>query len=173
MGPDVRSTREGGKVNIGPLDAADRGYALFSWRESHKQAPSVHRMPWSYYKDTLGHAFQQILDDKHTVTLGIYTDARELVGWLAMTPGKRVHTVHWVHVKYELDGVRMRRRGAMLALLAAADLGKNFVYTLHARRDRATLPDGSVTKSLDESLVYALRGKGVTATYVPLKEWLK
>lgn len=158
---------------IRPLDKADYGYALFTWRESHKKAPGVSRMPWSYYKDTLGYAMEKLLDDPTTRVLGAYTHEDKLVGWLATTPGKRVHTVHWVHVKYELDGKPMRRRGAMLALLEAAELGKNFVYTLHARRDRTRLPDGTITKSLDESLVAALRGKGVNATYVPLKEWLK
>lgn len=158
---------------IKPLDPVDYGYALFSWREGAKKAPSLHRLPWGYFKDTLGHAFQKIVNDPTTKLLGAYTHEDKLVGWLAMTPGKRVHTVHWVHVKYELDDKPMRRRGVMLALLDAAELGKNFVYTLHARRDRAALPDGSTTKSLDESLVAALRTKGVTATYVPLKEWFK
>jgi hypothetical protein len=83
-----------------------------------------------------------------------------------------VSAVHWVHVKHELDGERMRRRGIMTALLDAAELGTRFVYTLRARRDRATLPDGSTSKSLDESLVVALRARGVSATHVPLKEWL-
>ncbi len=157
---------------IRPLDKDDYGYALFSWREGHKKAPSVSRMPWSYYKDTFGHAFEKIIDDPTSRLLGAYVDDK-LVGWLVMTPGKRVSTVHWVHVKYELDGKLKRRAGVMTALLEAAQLGKNFVYTLHARRDRATLPDGTATKSLDESLVTALRVKGVTATYVNLKDWLK
>ncbi len=130
-------------------------------------------MPWAYYKDTLGYAFEQILDAPTTRVLGAYTHEDKLVGWLVMTPGKRVHTVHWAHVKYELDGKQMRRRGTMLALLEAADLGKNFVYTLRARRDRATLPNGDTTKSLDETLVAALRAKGITATFVNLKEWMK
>lgn len=158
---------------VKPLDPADVGYALFSWREGAKKAPGLHRLPWSYFKDTLGYAFQKIIDDPATRLLGAYTDDDKLVGWLVMSPGKRVHVVHWVHVKYELDGEAMRRRGVMTALLDAAELGKNFVYTLHARRDRTPLPDGSTTKSLDESLVVALRGKGVTATFVPLKEWFK
>lgn len=158
---------------IRPLDKADYGYVLFSWREGHKKAPSVCRMPWTYYKDTLGYAFEKLLDDPATKALGAYTHENKLAGWIVATPGKRVHTLHWVHVKYELDGKLMRRRGVMTALLEAAQLGSPFVYTLHARRDRARLPDGSMTKSLDESLVVALRGKGVTATYVPLKEWLK
>ena len=159
-------------MNIRPLDKADVGYALFSWREGHKKAPGVDRVPWSYYKHEYGTAFAKILDDAKNVLLGAYTHENKLAGWLVMTPGKRVHTVHWVHVKHELDGKLMRRRGVMTALLEAAELGARFVYTLHARRDRAQLPDGSTTKSLDETLVAALRARGISATYVPLKEFL-
>lgn len=160
-------------MNIRPLDAADRGYALFSWREGHKKAPGASRVPWAYYRDTFGHAFSKIIDDPTTRLLGAYTDGGALIGWLAATPGKRVSALHWIHVKHELAGEKIRRRGAMTALLDAAQLGKNFVYTLRARRDRETLPDGSVTKSLDESLAFALRARGVTATFVPLQEYLK
>lgn len=158
---------------IKPIESRDRGYVLFTWREGAKKAPSVCRLPWSYFKDTLGYAFEKILDDPTTRLLGAYTSDDKLVGWLVMTPGKRVHAVHWVHVKHELDGERMRRRGVMTALLDAAQLGKSFVYTLRARRDRATLPDGTRTHSLDESLVAALRVKGASATFIPLKEYLK
>ena len=72
---------------------------------------------------------------------------------------------------------RYHRAKAHLVLSAlrhrAAELGPRFIYTLRARRDRAQLPDGSRTKSLDETLVASLRARGVSATYVPLKEWLK
>ncbi len=160
-------------MNIRTLDAADRGYALFSWRESAKKAPGLDRVPWAYYRDAIVPAFSKILDDPTTRLLGAYMQDGPLVGWIAMTPGKRVHTVHWVHTKHELDGTRMRRRGVMLALLEAADVGSRFVYTCRAKRDRTLLPDGSTTKSLDETLVHVLRAEGVTATYVPMKEWLK
>jgi hypothetical protein len=157
-------------VQIRKLDEEDLGYALFSWRESAKKAPEYDRVPWGYYKDAVVPTFQKLLDN----TLGAYTATGQLVGWLAMSPGKRVHTVHWVHVKHELDGVRMRRRGIMLALLDAADLGSRFIYTLRARRlmrdEREKQPG---VKTLDELLVAALREKGVTATHVSLKEWLK
>lgn len=158
-------------MNIRPLDPDDRRYALFTWRESAKKAPEYDRVPWSYYKDAIVPMFEKLLEIG--IVLGAY-ESRGLVGWLAMTPGKRVHTVHWVHVKHELDGERMRRRGAMLALLDAADLGPRFIYTLRARRltrdERGQQPG---VKTLDELLVAALREKGVTATHVSLKEWLK
>lgn len=158
-------------VRVRPLDEEDRGYALFSWREGAKKAPGFDRLPWAYFKDTAARDFAAVLVAPSTVLLGAYTDDNKLVGWLAMTPGKRVDTVHWIHVKHALDGERTRRHGVMTALLEAADLGTCFVYTFRARRDRALLPDGSMTKSLDETLVAALRGRGVTATHVPFKEW--
>ncbi len=158
---------------IRPLDAADRGYVVASWRESLKQAPGHDKVPWSYFKATIGAELSRITNDPTTRLLGAYDEGEKLLGWLAMTPGKRVHTLHWVQVKYDLAGEKLRRRGLMSALLDAAELGPRFVYTLHARRDRKPLPDGGTTKSLDESLVLALQEKGITATYVALKEWLQ
>lgn len=163
-------------MNIRKLDEADRQYALFSWRESAKKAPEYDRVPWGYYKDAVVPTFQKLLETG--VVLGAYTAEGALVGWLAMTPGKRVHTVHWCHVKHELDDIRMRRRGVMLALLDAADLGERFIYTSRARRltrdERAKQPQALAhAKTLDELLVAALREKGVAATHISLKEWLQ
>jgi len=160
-------------MQIRLLDLTDKGYALASWRESHKAAPGVHRVPWSFYKHEYGEIFAQIINAPTTKLLGAYATNDKLLGWLAMTPGKRVHTLHWVQVKFELDGIRMRRRGIMTELLNAAELGPRFVYTLHARRDRVRLPDGSMSRSLDESLVAALQARGIVAAYTPLKEWVK
>lgn len=159
-------------VVIRELDDRDKGYALSSWRESHKAAPGCDRVPWSYYKHEWGTKLASIINDRNTLLIGAYRDDK-LHGWLAATEGKRVDTLHWVHVKYELDGVHLRRQGLMLALIDAADLGDSFLYTCKARKDRAPLPDGSMSKTLDESLVAALAGRGVTATYIPLKDWLR
>jgi hypothetical protein len=158
---------------IRKLDAADVGYALFSWRESAKKAPEYDRVPWDYYKDAIVPTFQKLLETG--VVLGAYDGVGSyglLHGWLAMSPGKRVHAVHWCHVKHSVDDVRTRRAGTMTALLNAADLGSRFIYTLHARRlmrdEREKHPG---VKTLDELLVAALRERGVTATYISLKEW--
>jgi hypothetical protein len=165
-------------LDIRPLESDDVGYALAAWREGHKKSPGLDRVPWSYYKHEYGTLFEKVLNDPATRLLGAYAKGlansagmQPLVGWLVMTPGKRVSAVHWVHVKHKLEGTRLRRQGIMTALLDAADLGSRFIYTLRARRDRATLLDGTKTKSLDESLVAALRVRGVSATFVPLKEW--
>ncbi len=162
-------------MNIRPLDDADRGYALASMRESHKQSPGCDRIPWNYYKATWGALLSKLINDPVTVLWGAYDESNEqkLVGYLIMTPGKRTQVLHWVQVKYELDGVRMRRRGVMEALLDRAQLGTRFVYTLKARRDAKPLPDGSMSKSFDETLAAALRARGQTPAYVSLKEYLK
>lgn len=156
-------------MNIRSLKKEDIGYALFSWREGHKKSPGHDRMPWTYYKDTVGYALETILNDPATRLLGAYTPEK-LLGWIAVAPGNRVHTVHWVHVKHALDGSRTRRRGIMTALLDAAELGERFIYTLRGRRLKR---DARPFRSLDETLVASLRARGVNATYVPLKEWLK
>jgi hypothetical protein len=162
-------------MEIRQLDADDVGFALTSWRESHKPSPGADRVPWSYYRHEWGAKFNAILNDTATTMLGAYSHDDKLVGWLAMTPGKRVKTLHWCYVKWKLDDKSMRRRGVMTALLEEADLGRNFVYTLRARRlykdERATAPVGA--KSLDEIIVQALREKGQNAAYISLKEWLR
>jgi hypothetical protein len=168
--PASRARESEEEVIIRALKKEDVGYALFSWRESAKKAPGLDRLPWSYFKDTLGYAFEKILNDPSTRLLGAYSHDEKLLGWIAITPGKRVHTVHWVYVKHELDGKRMRRRGVMTALIDAADLGSKFVYTLRGRRLER---DARPFRSLDETLVATLRARGVTATFVPLREWLK
>ena len=142
---------------IRPLDKGDVGYCLMSWYSSHKDVTRI--KPWHVYKAAYGPIFKKIVDDPATVLLGAYED--KLIGWLAMTPGKRVDTLHWCYTKHELDGEHVRRRGVMTALLEEADLGMNFVYTLRPRR------------KLDEALVAALKARGVTACFVPMKDWLK
>ena len=160
-------------LTIRKLYDEDKGYALSSWRESHKASPGVDKVPWSYYKREWGARFSEIINDPNTVLIGAYNEDDKLAGYLVMSPSKRVHTIHWIQVKWKLDDKMMRRRGIMLALIEAASVGNRFIYTLHARRDRAKLPDGSTSKSLDESLVAALRARGVTASYVALRDWLK
>lgn len=160
-------------MNIRKLDKADYGYALFTWREGAKKAPGFDRLPWRYFKDTIGSAFAKILDDPTARAIGAYTPEDKLVGWLVMSPGKRVHTVHWVHVKPEVDGARIRRSGVMTALLNATDLGTRFIYTCAGKRCSNVLSDGTKAKSIDRVLVEKLRARGITATFVALREWLK
>lgn len=160
-------------IEIRELAFDDKGYAIVTWREGHKQAPGCDRVPWAYYKHEWVPKLVALVNDKSTLMLGAYNENNQLLGWLAATPGKRVDTLHWVHVRYELDKREMRRRGIATALIEAADLGDTFIYTLHGRHKRIELPDGSKTRTIDDVMVAALGARGVTATYVALKEWLK
>lgn len=150
---------------IADLDPADYGYVLSSWRESHHETPGAAHIPWKHYKREYGDAFARLIDDASNIRLGAYDSEvvgrGPLIGWLVATPGKRVDTLHWVYVKHAGDA---RRNGIMTALLDAADLGRNFVYTLRGRKvDKTTL---------DVVLADALRKRGITASHIPLKEWL-
>lgn len=154
---------------IRPLDAADRGYALTAWQEAHKTSPSCARAPWWAYKKEYGAIFKQIVNDPSTVLLGAY-DERGLLGFLVMTPGKRVHTLHWCQVKRKIGDERVReRRHIFFELVDAARFGARLVYTLRGPKLRKE----AGAKSLDELLVAALRDRGISATHVPMKEWLK
>jgi hypothetical protein len=149
------------------LDEADIGYAIKVWSEAHKTSPSCRRAPWWAYRLEYVEMFKKIVDDAHTRMLGAYDEHDRLLGFLIMTPGKRVHTLHWCQVKRKLDDERVPdRRHIFDALIEAADLGSRFVYTLRGPR----LDGGG---SLDERLAADLRARGVSATFVALKDYLK
>lgn len=160
-------------VAIVELHPDSRPFALASWRESHKQAPGVDRVPWSYYKREYGMIMKKLLESPGSLALGAYrTDAggtptSELYGFLIATPGKRIDTLHWIHVRYKNDaGELLRRRGLMMELLNAAELGERFVYTMRARREPGH-------HTLDRLLAAKLAERGIAAGYVPLLEWIK
>lgn len=158
------------EIDIRPLDPNDYVYARACWRESHKQAPGVDRVPWAYYKHEYGQLFEDISTREITKMIAAYRGS-ELLGWLCMTPGKRVHTLHWVHVRHtDSAGNELRRRGLMGELFEAAQLGSRFIYTLRGRR-LSRSKDGF--KSLDEPLVKWLASRDIVATYVPLLQWVK
>jgi len=158
------------EIDIRLLDPKDYSYARACWRESHKQAPGVDRLPWAFYKQQYGQLFEDITVVESTRMLGAYRD-NEILGWLCMTPGKRIHTLHWVHVRFkDAAGTELRRRGLMGELLDQAQLGTRFIYTLRGRR-MSKNKDGF--KSLDELLVKRLADRGVIAAYEPLLQWIK
>lgn len=160
-------------MNICTLKADDVGYALIAWQEAHKTSPQCRRAPWWAYRREYGDAFKKLVDDPTTVLLGAYSDDDVLLGFLIMTPGKRVSALHWCQVKHALRGTvkqklsSEQRRQIFFALIEAAELGQRFVYTL--RGPRVAGP----ARSLDELLVNDLRAKGITATFVALKEYLR
>lgn len=158
-------------VVVTELLDADRPYALSSWRESHKQAPGVDRVPWASYKREYGAIMTRLLFDGGALLLGAYRATpdgpSELLGFLVSSPGKRVDTLHWVQVKHkDAAGASLRRAGLMTKLIAAAEFGERFVYTMRARRE-----PGHGT--LDRLLAKKLAERGVVAGFVPLLEWVK
>lgn len=157
-------------MRIRSLDADDVGYALVSWQEAHKLSPECRKAPWWAYRLEYGTLIKRLVDDSSTELLGAYDGLEQLLGFLAMTRGKRMHVLHWCQIKNKLGGKRVpERRELFHRLVEAADLGPRFVYTLRGPRCRKE----TGVRSLDELLVADLRARGVIATYVSLKEWLK
>lgn len=154
-------------ISIRPMSADDHGYARATWREGMKDAPAYERMPWSLYKQTAGATVAKLVADEQL--LGAYVPDGRIIGWLCMTPGRTVNTLHWVHTRYELDGERCRRRGVMSALVDAAQLGKRIVYTFHGPRRRRV--EAGRGPTLDVVLVDWLRDRGTVATHIPYQEW--
>lgn len=153
-------------IDIRTLDEADMAYALVSWRESHHESPQAKRMPWPYYKERYGRVFEKLLVEGRCLGAYSATGNNELFGFLVMSPGKRVNTLHWVQTKFkDTAGTLLRRRGIMTELLNAADLGKRFAYTLRARKK-----DGV---TLDETIAKKILERDIVATYIPLLDWIK
>lgn len=157
-------------MNIRKLDVDDVDYAYGVWCRAHKRSPGCRGASLEVYLAMYGTLLRKLIDDPTTVRLGAYDERDRLLGFLVMTPGKRVDTLHWCQVKQKLDGERVKdRRRIFFELIDAAELGERFVYTLQGPRLRS----GAGAKSLDQLLVNDLRARGVTATFVALREWLK
>ncbi len=154
-------------LDIRPVvDPADRGYVRFTWVESSHGSPRHHNIPWPIYKQSVGKQIASLIDRSDVNLLGAYEPGGFVVGWLAYTPG-RVSTVHYVATRADLKGEAMRHRGVATALLKAAELGKRIVYTFQGTRRHRNLPP------MDVALIEWARAQGVTATHVPLNEWLR
>ena len=160
-------------IAVVELHPDDRGYALATWRESAKQAPPLDRLPWSYFKREYSVHMSKLLTDQGSITLGAYRlDARgaptnELLGFLVASPGARIDTLHWIHVKHkDATGALLRRRGLMMELLNAAELGNKFCYTMRARKEPGF-------RTLDRLLAAKLAERGIAAAYVPLLEFVR
>ena len=157
-------------ISIRPMAYEDHGYVRSTWREGMKDAPAYERMPWSIYKQTAGATVAKLVDEARLI--GAYVPDGRIIGWLCMSPGRSVNTLHWMHTRFDLDGERCRRRGVMSALVEAAQLGKRIVYTFHGPRRRRSADDGR-GRGLDAVLVDWLRDRGTTATHIHYQEWSK
>lgn len=171
----------------------DKRFIARTWKESYKDAPGQRRTPWRIYNQTTAKDIYALLDNPTVQLLAAHEPGGRIVGWLAFTRGKSISTLHWVFTRSLLHDltcklawshpaidpppctcapIELRRRGVMTALLEHADLGKRFAYTLRGPRVHNGGKRGGSGPPLDEPIVAWLRGRGVTAVYVPLVEWL-
>lgn len=165
-GLDVRAELD---LEIRPLRLADLGYARWSFAEGHKGSPGVGSMTWRHYKRYIVPLLDRALAWPSTEILAAYL-GETVVGWLAFARGRRVSTVHWVHVRYQLGdgGPELRRRGVMTMLVDAADLGDRVAYTWKGGYPKHR-SDGT---TMDERLLPWLQRRGQHAAYVPWEEWI-
>jgi hypothetical protein len=146
----------------------DRPYVLSSWTEGYKLAPKMRDLSWAMYKQAVVPELTAVLDRSDVqVLVAIAPTALNIVGWIAFTRGRRVSTVHWVHVRYRVgQGEKLRGRTVMRQLLDSAELGDRWAYT-----HRGPYPKQGPRESADAGIARALAKRGVTAAFVPWKEW--
>lgn len=158
-------------INIRPATEADIGYCLGSWREALMTAPGNSRLPKGAFRRAMTPLLSSIL--KRSEVIGAYLDTpgEPIAGWIAVSRGRRLPTVHWVHTRFrDQAGNELRRRGIMTALLDAANVAPRFVYTFRGTLPRHRHP-GEQRTTTDTIVARWLASRGVTAVHVPFKEW--
>jgi hypothetical protein len=151
----------------------DRGYVRGSWAEGYKNAPKMARLPWAAYKRIVVPELEAALARPDT-EIHIAEHGDDIVGWIALSRGARVDTVHWVHTRFRIGqtGVPLRHRGVMSSLFAAAELRKRIVYTFRGPTPRGR--DRRVSRETgDERVVRWLATRGYTAAFVDFSEWAR
>lgn len=152
-------------TSIRPPVEADLAFILASWRSAHRDSQKQ-TLPWTVYKQTYGTLIKMLLSRADVHVLAAYDSTlpagQDLAGWIAWTPGARVATLHFVYVRKS-----HRRVGLARGLADAAQLGNRLVYTfrgtwLHRKRLGA-----------DDVLRLAAEKHGVSATFVPVSEFLR
>jgi hypothetical protein len=157
-------------VTIAPVTEDEVGYCLGSWREALMTTPENRRVPKGIFRRSITPQLTDILNASEVLTA--HVDGA-IAGWIAFQRGPRVSACHWVHTRYESrDGMPLRRRGIMTALLEAADLGPRFLYTHRGSLPRHPRPEDKRTTT-DEIVRRWLAKRGVTAVHVPYQEWIR
>lgn len=161
-------------INIRPMAEDDHRFVHTTWLEATKKAPGMHRLRWNDYRARVEPTIVAMLARDDVKLMGAYNDNDRILGWIAYSPGKSIHTLHFAYTRFALEGVELRRHGIMTALLDAGQLGKRFIYTSQGEvRLGGTRSRKFRERPLDEDLVEWARKRGVTAVYEPLKEWLQ
>lgn len=169
-------------VTLRAAQPDDRAYLISSWLEEYKYASGrFARSPWGAFRRQVSPQIAAILDSPRTRTLVAAAPDGRIAGYLVYTPGTRISAVHWSHTRAVLGGEKLRRRGVMTMLLEAAELGQRFIYTFKGPKKRKTRPGAAGlvhtisahSPNVDETIAAWLRGRGVTAVYMPIEEWMK
>ncbi len=151
---------------------SDLPYVVDSWRASWRHGGKNRRLPGEAYRGMFDElVVRGVLALPETRVLVSCDDVDDdvVLGWLCYAPG-RIPTVHYGLVLGDHEH-SMRRRGVFTVLLAAAGVDDALVYTFRApdrrhRWDRHRF-------DLEAALVAAGLARGITAHYVPVRDYLR
>lgn len=140
-------------IAIRPATADELPYIRGAFAEGYKQSSNqLAKLPWSTYKRDVRPRLYQALDG---AAILVADHGGEVAGWIALAPGRRVDTVHWITTR-----LHHRGRGVMRALVEAARLKERIVYTHRG------------PKRSDESIAQWLAARGaVSVVYEPYERW--
>lgn len=152
----------------------ERPYILRSWIDSHRYAPGMRNRRWKDYKSDHEPLFDRILDasDTRILVKVIENDKDDVIlGWICWSPGTHADAIHWAFTRFRSGptGANLRRQGTMSELVAAAKIKPAAAYTF-----RGSFPnpkDGLPKVPSDDWLKPALARRGITAVYLPYREW--
>ncbi len=110
------------------------------------------KLPWAPFKRDFRPA---LFEELAAAEVFVAAEGPEVVGWIAVTRGKRVDTIHWLTSRHN-----HRREGVARALVDRVALTPRIVYTHRGVRRS------------DEWLVPWLQRRGaISVVYAPYKEW--
>jgi hypothetical protein len=161
----VASVEMGARVTlpllIGRATPEDMPYIRGKWSEGYKHSSNaLAKLPWASYKRDVRPRLYAALAAPDTEVVVAYLGA-DIAGWMALSRGKRVDTVHWMATRAQIgDGPPLLRRGVMTALVNATGLRDRIVYTHRG------------VKRSDEWIGNWLARRGaISIVYEPYERW--
>lgn len=141
------------RVSIRSLAADELPYVRAAFAEGYKRSSNaLEKLPWASYKRDVRPRLHAALDSSEVLVADLDGN---VAGWIALTRGRRVDTVHWMTTRMPL-----RRRSVMQQLVTAAALKDRIVYT---HRPRA---------GTDALVTEWLRRRGAMGVvYEPYERW--